>query len=268
MVRSERTARRGCLGRFDPAHRSAIAHCSYPVISATPRSGAKVTSGVEWNLAVDRSHLIAEDQPFLVPVVADATPDMSARVPDSFRQRQWMRLDDRQLPAAAVDRLIGLLAGGSADPTARPRTHREPARPFDSSEAHGKRCGGSAPPRRLRAAVRQHERRSGAGVFQRRHQRGHHHRPLQGLGAVGRARATPPSPSRARTSTCRKVGAATERQPRAGRQRAQGRGPGADHRPADRRRRRRPRLGRALRPRPHRHLRAAGRDHARRSSRR
>ena len=35
----------------------------------------------------------------------------------------------------------------------------------------------------LRPAVRQHERRSGAGIFQRRHQRGHHHRPQQGLGA-------------------------------------------------------------------------------------
>ena len=33
----------------------------------------------------------------------------------------------------------------------------------------------------LRAAVRQHERRSRAGVFQRRHHRGHHHRSLQGL---------------------------------------------------------------------------------------
>ena len=54
-----------------------------------------------------------------------------------------------------------------------------------------------APPRRrerpggravldLRAAVRQHERRSGAGILQRRHHRGHHHRPGQGLGAVRR----------------------------------------------------------------------------------
>jgi hypothetical protein len=37
----------------------------------------------------------------------------------------------------------------------------------------------------LRAAVRQHERRRRAGIFQRRHQRGHHHRPVEGLGAVG-----------------------------------------------------------------------------------
>ena len=38
----------------------------------------------------------------------------------------------------------------------------------------------------LRAALRQYERRCRAGIFQRRHQRRHHHRPEQGLGAVGR----------------------------------------------------------------------------------
>ena len=87
----------------------------------------------------------------------------------------------------------------------------------------------------LRAAVRQHERRSRAGVFHRRDQRRHHHRPLQGLGARRWSRATPPSPSRARASSAAGRPPAG-RQPRAGRQRAQGRQPGAHHRPADRRR--------------------------------
>ena len=48
--------------------------------------------------------------------------------------------------------------------------------------------------------------------------------------------------------------------PRPGRQRAQSGRPGADYCPTHRRRGGRPRLGRALRPRPHRHLRPAGRD--------
>ena len=40
----------------------------------------------------------------------------------------------------------------------------------------------------LRASVRQHERRPGAGIFQRRDHRGHHHRPVEGFGTVrGRA---------------------------------------------------------------------------------
>ena len=58
--------------------------------------------------------------------------------------------------------------------------------------------------RDLRPALRQHERRSGAGVLQRRHHRGHHHRPEQGLGAGSGLRATAPSCSRASTSMCRK----------------------------------------------------------------
>ena len=37
----------------------------------------------------------------------------------------------------------------------------------------------------LRPAVRQHERRSRAGIFQRRHHRGHHHRPVESFGVVG-----------------------------------------------------------------------------------
>ena len=45
--------------------------------------------------------------------------------------------------------------------------------------------GDSLAPRDLRAAVREHEWRCRAGVFQRRHQRGHHHRPEQGLGTGG-----------------------------------------------------------------------------------
>ena len=35
----------------------------------------------------------------------------------------------------------------------------------------------------LRAAVREHERRCRAGIFQRRHQRGHHHRFVESVGA-------------------------------------------------------------------------------------
>ena len=38
----------------------------------------------------------------------------------------------------------------------------------------------------LRPSLRQHEWRAGAGIFQRRDQRGHHNRPVQGFGAGGR----------------------------------------------------------------------------------
>ncbi len=121
---------------------------------------------------------------------------------------------------------------------------------------HHRRC---APRRDLRAAVRQHERRSRAGVFQRRHQRGHHHRPEQGLGAVGRRRATARSCSRASRSTCRRS-RASSRSATCSRAACARRRPRSHHRPAGRRVDQRPRLGRTLRSRPERHLCAAGRD--------
>jgi adenylate cyclase len=107
---------------WDASIRRQIRECALfiPLISDNTNARREGYFRLEWKLAVDRSHLIAEDQPFLLPVVVDGTPDMSARVPDSFRQRQWIRLRDGQLPPEAVERLIGLLAGGRADPIARP----------------------------------------------------------------------------------------------------------------------------------------------------
>ena len=46
----------------------------------------------EWKLAVDRTHDIAEDKAFVVPVVVDGTSERTARVPDSFKHVQWTRL--------------------------------------------------------------------------------------------------------------------------------------------------------------------------------
>ena len=45
---------------------------------------------LEWKLAVDRSHLMADDAAFLIPVVIDATAEASARVPDKFQTLQWV----------------------------------------------------------------------------------------------------------------------------------------------------------------------------------
>jgi hypothetical protein len=41
---------------------------------------------------VNRMLDMAEDQSFLFPVMIDETPEMTARVPDRFRERQWPRL--------------------------------------------------------------------------------------------------------------------------------------------------------------------------------
>ena len=65
-----------------------------PIISAATNARSEGYFRLEWKLAVDRSHLMADDQAFFVPVIIDDTPEPSARVPDKFRERQWSRLTD------------------------------------------------------------------------------------------------------------------------------------------------------------------------------
>ena len=57
-----------------------------------------------------------------------------------------------------------------------------------------------------RAAVPEHERRSRAGIFRRRHGRGHHHRAVALQVAVRHRPQLEPSPTRARRSTFKQVG--------------------------------------------------------------
>lgn len=82
-----------------------------PVISAATQSRGEGYFRLEWKLAVDRSYLMADDAPFLFPVVIDAIPDATARVPDKFREVQWTRLDPWKLPAEFSARVTRLLAG-------------------------------------------------------------------------------------------------------------------------------------------------------------
>jgi len=108
---------------WDTSIRRQIRECALfvPLISSNTNARSEGYFRLEWKLAVDRSHLMADDQPFLLPLVIDDTPDVAARVPDLFRQRQWMRLHDGQLSPEVIERLVRLLAVSSAvNPTAEP----------------------------------------------------------------------------------------------------------------------------------------------------
>ena len=76
----------------------------------------------EWNLAVSRTLDMAEDTPFLLPVVIDATGDTEARVPEKFREVQWTRLPGGETPAGFVERVRGLTAvrAAAASPASAP----------------------------------------------------------------------------------------------------------------------------------------------------
>ena len=98
---------------WDALIRKRIKECALfvPVISANTQARAEGYFRLEWKLAVDRSHLMADDAAFLFPVVIDDTPDGTARVPDKFRDVQWTRLNVKDTPETLAARVTKLLSG-------------------------------------------------------------------------------------------------------------------------------------------------------------
>lgn len=123
---------------WDAKIRGQIASCALfvPVISAATQARGEGYFRLEWKLAVDRSHLMAHDQPFLLPIVVDATADAAARVPPEFRAVQWTRLSLQPAqglppgnePMAAFCAQVQKLLGGSVAGVAT----LEPGRRADS----------------------------------------------------------------------------------------------------------------------------------------
>ncbi len=98
---------------WDHQIRQQIHDCALfmPIISAHTDARTEGYFRLEWKLAVDRSHLMADDAAFLLPVVIDDTADATARVPEKFRAVQWTRLPAGETPAAFPQRVGALLAG-------------------------------------------------------------------------------------------------------------------------------------------------------------
>jgi TolB-like protein/Tfp pilus assembly protein PilF len=97
---------------WDQKIRYEIHHCGLfiPIISQHTQERLEGYYRREWKLAIDRTHDMAEQKPFLVPVVIDGTRDQDAIVPDVFRAVQWTRLPGGETPAAFVERIRGLLS--------------------------------------------------------------------------------------------------------------------------------------------------------------
>lgn len=96
---------------WDAAIRRQIKTCALiiPIISANTQGRAEGYFRLEWKLAIDRSHLMSQDRPFLIPVVIDETDEGDERVPDKFREVQWTRLPDGVTTPAFVARMARLL---------------------------------------------------------------------------------------------------------------------------------------------------------------
>ena len=98
---------------WDASIRKQIKECALfvPIISNNTQEREEGYFRLEWKLAVDRSHLMADDKAFFFPVVLDDVAEAKARVPDKFRERQWTPLKEERAVAAFAARVAKLIAG-------------------------------------------------------------------------------------------------------------------------------------------------------------
>ena len=115
---------------WDAKIRHQIRGCTLfvPIISAHTQARREAYFRLEWKLAEERTHLMANGTPFLLPVVIDETSDRGALVPDAFLAVQWTRSSGGDVGREFVERVAALLEGiavaGVAVP-ARPQRGRQ-----------------------------------------------------------------------------------------------------------------------------------------------
>jgi TolB-like protein len=124
---------------WDAKIRKQIRECALfmPVISAHTQARGEGYFRLEWKLAVERTHLMAEGMPFLSPVVIDATPDAGAVVPGEFMRVQWTRLTGGLPTSQFVEQAKRLLA----EPSVAASAHKAEPRGAPLSPAARARSG-------------------------------------------------------------------------------------------------------------------------------
>ena len=107
---------------WDQKIRRQIHDCALfiPIISANTASRQEGYFRLEWDIADQRTHRMARDRAFIVPVCLDATPGTGTDVPESFHRVQWTRLPGGVTPPAFVERVGRLLSPEAAAATRPP----------------------------------------------------------------------------------------------------------------------------------------------------
>jgi len=105
---------------WDQKIRREIRDCALfiPVISANTQARLEGYFRREWKLGVERTHAMAEEKAFLLPVVLDDISSSRASVPEAFRTVQWTRLDAGTALTAFAERVGRLLSGDDMSPSA------------------------------------------------------------------------------------------------------------------------------------------------------
>src|SRR5207302_4129508 len=108
--------------QWDQKIRGQVKTCALfvPIISAATQARLEGYFRLEWKLAAQRTHTMADAKPFLVPVVIDTTPDAEAHVPGEFRAVQWTRLPGGETPLKFCVRVKDLLGGAVTSITGGP----------------------------------------------------------------------------------------------------------------------------------------------------
>ena len=96
---------------WDASIRRQIRDCALfvAIVSANTQARKEGYFRLEWKLADERSHLIAEGTPFVLPVIIDGTKERDALVPKSFLGVQWTWLPHGEVPPAFVTRVQRLI---------------------------------------------------------------------------------------------------------------------------------------------------------------
>jgi TolB-like protein/Tfp pilus assembly protein PilF len=120
---------------WDQNIRRQIKECALflPIISQHTQERGEGYFRLEWKLAAERTHLMAEGRPFVVPLVVDDAREAEALVPPEFMRVQWTRLPQGVPSPQFVGQVQRLLAAPGTDvgrglPTPPPsRAHPIPA---------------------------------------------------------------------------------------------------------------------------------------------
>ena len=99
--------------QWDGKIRGQIGSCALfvPIISANTQARLEGYFRLEWKLAAQRTHTMADEKAFLLPVLIDGTRDAEAKVPAEFKAVQWTKLLNGVTSPAFVARVQKLLGG-------------------------------------------------------------------------------------------------------------------------------------------------------------
>jgi len=114
---------------WDQKIRKQIKECALfmPIISDRTQARGEGYFRLEWKLAVERTHLMAEGVPFLAPVVVDDTPESAAVAPAEFLRVQWTRLPGSLPTPQFVEQVKRMLEAPRKAGAAAPAAHRASA---------------------------------------------------------------------------------------------------------------------------------------------